>query len=106
MKIGCTPSELGESGEEKSRQAYLDYVTMYGGESYCLEPVYDPKAIAAMVREYDGFIFTGGQDVDPSCYGEERKPECQESAKIRDDFELLLAKECLRACSMSLPEER
>ena len=97
MKIGCTPSELCESGEEKIRQAYLDYVTMYGGESYCLEPVYDPEAIAAMVREYDGFIFTGGQDVDPSCYGEERKPECQESAKIRDDFELLLAKECLRA---------
>ena len=40
------------------------------------------------VSNCDGFIFTGGGDVDPSRYGEERIPECDEPSFERDEFEL------------------
>lgn len=96
MKIGCTPSELGLSEEEKIRPAYMEYVRMYGGEPECLEPTEDPETIREMVKAYDGFLITGGQDVDPSCYGAEREPLCEESTELRDTFEILLARECMR----------
>ena len=96
MKIGCTPSELGLSEEEKIRPAYMEYVRMYGGEPVCLDPVTEPEKITEMAEAYDGFLFTGGQDVDPSCYGAEREPECEEASELRDTFEILLARECMR----------
>ena len=44
------------------------------------------------IRDYitscDGFIFTGGNDIEPSRYGEQMIPECDETLPERDDFEL------------------
>ena len=35
----------------------------------------------------DGFLFSGGADVDPAIYGEEKKPTCDEIAHFRDELE-------------------
>ena len=40
----------------------------------------------------DGFLFTGGQDVSPSLYGEDARPTCGEICQARDECE----KELLR----------
>lgn len=40
----------------------------------------------------DGFVFTGGQDVDPELYGESKLPECCYQAPLRDNQELYMLK--------------
>lgn len=45
------------------------------------------------VRRFDGFVLTGGGDVDPSWYGEEREPLCGASDAERDAFEMALFRE-------------
>lgn len=47
----------------------------------------DEEALAQLAEELDGFLFTGGQDVEPSCYAEEKKETCQETCPDRDGME-------------------
>ncbi len=37
---------------------------------------------------FDGFLFTGGQDIGPDLYGQERIPECGYQAVLRDHQEI------------------
>lgn len=50
----------------------------------------DEELIAAYANEFDGFICTGGDDIDPSLYGEEKHPRCGTIESLRDTFELSL----------------
>lgn len=38
----------------------------------------------------DGFVFTGGQDISPELYGENKLPECSYQAPLRDRQELYM----------------
>lgn len=54
-------------------------------------PVIDNKADAEMLSDMcDGFLFTGGQDVDPAVYGTEKSELCGECSPERDTMEKLL----------------
>ncbi len=53
----------------------------------------DKELIRAYAAEFDGFIFTGGGDMDPSLYGEEILPACGRIAAERDAFEMALLTE-------------
>jgi putative glutamine amidotransferase len=44
-----------------------------------------------------GLVLTGGIDVDPALYGEQRQAEVEEIHRARDDFELGLLQEALHA---------
>jgi len=57
--------------------------------------VEDPWLIRAYAEEYDGFIFTGGDDVDPAAYGEEKLVECGEVEGQRDAFKIALLREII-----------
>lgn len=54
--------------------------------------VEDEHLIRSYAEEFDGFICTGGDDVDPALYGEEKHPKCGEIEAMRDTFELSLLK--------------
>ena len=43
-----------------------------------------------MVNEFDGFLFTGGQDVDPALYNQEMTEYCNEVSPERDYMEVIL----------------
>jgi len=54
-------------------------------------PITDDEAlIETYANEFDGFICTGGDDIDPSIYGEEKHPNCGAIESTRDIFELSL----------------
>lgn len=53
----------------------------------------DDELIRAYAQEFDGFIMTGGGDVNPARYGEEMLPECHKPEEGRDEFELALLRE-------------
>lgn len=51
-----------------------------------------PKHAAFWAKHLDGFLFTGGGDLDPKYFGQVRHPECGAPNGARDEFELALAK--------------
>lgn len=68
--------------------AYGRAVEMSGGVPLLLPYVEDEKIIDAFVELCDGFLFTGGVDVDPSYYGEEKKDTCGKTESNRDKLEM------------------
>lgn len=76
---------------------YMTAVGQAGGLPLMLPFQYDDESIDRMVELCDGLVFTGGEDIDPSRYHEERLPVCGESIPIRDELEIRLLRAALAA---------
>jgi len=77
-----------------------DYVTSVeraGGRARILEVSESPRALIGVL---DGLVLTGGGDVDPVLYGEERHAAIEDAEPGRDEFEIDLAR---RAVEEHLP---
>ena len=61
----------------------------------------DGADIAQLVDLCDGFLFTGGQDVSPQLYGEE-KPTCGELCPARDGLEWELLNRAIEQHKLTL----
>jgi putative glutamine amidotransferase len=71
---------------------YLDAVRLTGLNAIPVAP-----GAAAAVSEFAGLVLTGGNDVDASLYGQLRHPETQLPDRDRDDFEIRVLREMVRA---------
>lgn len=70
-------------------EQYLTGVTASGGIALLLPPQ-DPDAADAAIAGLDGVILSGGADVAPELYGEERHPLTDPARVDRDAWELAL----------------
>ncbi|NMC56332.1 MAG: gamma-glutamyl-gamma-aminobutyrate hydrolase family protein [Eubacteriaceae bacterium] len=75
---------------------YLKSIQYAGGIPVVLSLSDCEKEINQIAQDFDGFLFTGGHDVDPSVYGEEKLPFCANTCKYRDDFEKILFEKALK----------
>lgn len=57
----------------------------------------DEADLRQLVGLCDGLVFTGGPDVDPALYGEEKLPACKLVLPARDEMELTLLRLALAA---------
>ncbi len=55
----------------------------------------EEAAIEQLVAAADGIFITGGEDIEPKRYGEEREPFCQDVCLPRDEFEFKVIKHAL-----------
>ncbi len=70
---------------------YADAITRAGGVPVLLPPASDdPDAAVAVVERLDGLVISGGADVDPAQYGEERQDRTVVVRPDRDAWELAL----------------
>jgi len=76
---------------------YVASVEQAGGRARVLEVSDSPRKI---VDEIDGLLLTGGGDIDPVLYGDERHPTVEDAEPGRDEFEIDLAR---RAMGSDLP---
>ncbi len=74
---------------------YVSAIETAGGAPVILPYVKDAEVIEHYTRICDGFLFTGGLDIDPSRYGEEIKPTCGEIQKYRDELEFTVIERVL-----------
>jgi len=97
--IGVTPDWNAQAGKITVHQDYLDAVRRAGALPVLL-PLTEDAAQWDAAAGLDGLLFTGGGDVDPALYGEEKQPFCGEISPLRDAMEFGLLR---RALAMDTP---
>ena len=70
-------------------RAYLDAVVRAGGQPVVVDPAGD---LAPLLDRVDAVVLTGGPDVDPSLYGEERHAEVYGVDRAADESEAALVR--------------
>ena len=73
---------------------YLASVERSGARARVLEVSESPRAV---IDKIDGVLLTGGGDVDPVFYGQERHPSTYDAEPGRDEFEIDLARRAMEA---------
>ena len=89
--IGVTAS-LREEETHYCGCEYLTALTAQGALPVVLPVTEDEAMLRDYVQALDGFLFTGGGDVDPSLYGQWQRPACGSITPQRDAHELTLAR--------------
>ena len=76
--IGVCPLFDARSSRIWMRSEYLQAVEEVGGVPVVL-PLTDKRStVEALLDRLDGFLLTGGQDVDPAIYGQKKSSLCGE----------------------------
>lgn len=66
---------------------YLQAMSREGLTPVLITPAHEPASIRVLIRRCAGLLLTGGEDVEPSRYGEEPIPELEEVNPARDAME-------------------
>ena len=90
--IGVSGSRNVTERHHFVRENYMQSVVAAGGLPMMLPHTRDEALALQMLDELDGLLLTGGGDVEPARYGEEKLPVCDEPDAQRDDFELLIGR--------------
>lgn len=90
----------GDHGKACLHTDYMNAVLKEGGLAWGLPLTGEEHVLNAYLQEADGLILSGGGDVDPGLYGEERTILCGEADALRDAMEMYL---CRRALEMDVP---
>jgi putative glutamine amidotransferase len=91
--IGITtaPRTVEDRWLEALDRGNVDAVVQAGGLPVML-PVVEPSDAAALLDHLDGLLLTGGVDVDPSAYGQQRIEAVTTTDPTRDAHELALTR--------------
>lgn len=69
---------------------YMKGIEEAGGLPVMLPLTSDLDEIRQLSEEMDGYLFSGGPDIEPSLYGEEKRPACDVCCDLRDAMEIPL----------------
>ena len=96
--ISCgyeTPRVLPQVKSYAARESNTNAIEDAGGIPFIAPYWKDAEAIKQMVAMVDGVFMPGGDDIEPSEYGEQKRVECQGTVPERDAFELAVIKEAI-----------
>jgi putative glutamine amidotransferase len=94
-KIGVVPLYDEKRESYWMLPGYMKAVEEAGGLPFMLPLTADEGHIAQIARLFDGFLFTGGHDINPELYGEEKEALCGEICHERDAMETALFRRVL-----------
>ncbi|MCU9614598.1 gamma-glutamyl-gamma-aminobutyrate hydrolase family protein [Caldibacillus lycopersici] len=95
--IGVMPLYDEEKESYWMLPSYLKGIVEAGGIPIILPLINDSEAIKQLVESLDGFLLTGGQDVNPELYGERASSLCGKPLLARDTLEEFVIKYALEA---------
>jgi putative glutamine amidotransferase len=99
VPVGLTIGNSREAEVFSLRDDYVRAVQTAGGLPLVLAPG-KPEDAPALAAEYldrvQALVLSGGADIDPGLYGEDRHPTVERIFPERDAFELALCREALR----------
>lgn len=93
VEIGISYMDAEEMGEDL--QAYVDVVEQAGAVPVVLPLVATEEEAEEAIDEIDALIVTGGEDIDPSYYGQEPADTLETVNLDRDKSDMLVLEEAL-----------
>ena len=90
-------AEINDECTARMLSSYANAIEENGGLPLILPYVKTDAAVSKFVEICDGFVFTGGADVEPKRFGEPTHPACGEIRLMRDDLELRAAEHILKS---------
>lgn len=91
--IAVMPQFDTDTENYKLVPAYIKAILDAGGLPMIIPFTNDKADIEQIAAMFDAFLFTGGQDIDPSLYGEEKQEYCDRIVCDRDTLDISLMKE-------------
>ena len=91
-KIGITSQYDNYQGSLKLSPFYADVIEASGGVPFILPYTRNLELLDSFANSLDGFVFSGGANIDPQKYGEATADNCGNIEFERDLFELSLCK--------------
>lgn len=88
-------AEVDDEKNNRMKHSYSVAIEQAGGIALQLPYSENEEALEDYVARLDGFVFTGGADIDPKHFGEEKKDVCGRIYPFRDAFELRIFKKIL-----------
>ncbi len=95
--IGLVCSFANEGRRYVANATYMDAILKSGGLPVVIPYITDGDDAVGYLSRFDGILFSGGPDVHPREYGEEKLPECGDIVESRDVAERLLVSSGLLA---------
>ena len=92
--IGIVPSWV-EERKVTVNQDYIEAVLRAGGTPVIFPVAAGQERISGLLDLVDGLLLTGGVDVNPAEYGEQKLPCCGEGSAGRDTMEFPMCREAL-----------
>jgi putative glutamine amidotransferase len=74
---------------------YMQGLEEAGAVPVILNLTVSEKVLKQMACSFDGFLFTGGHDVNPELYGQEKTVYCEEICEMRDQMEAYIFREAV-----------
>ena len=90
--VGISHAGDATEGVYRIAQEYVKSLIGVDVLPVILPPATDDKRIEQMLDMCDGILLSGGPDIEPARYGEQKIEKCGEISEERDAFELLLTK--------------
>lgn len=90
--IGLTHSLHLDEDALHTPTSYPSAVIAAGGVPLILPSTTDPDVLNRYLDMVDGILFSGGDDINPTCYGEPQLRQCGDICPLRDEYELLLCR--------------
>lgn len=94
--IGVMPLYDSERDSLWEIPGYFDMLRHEGGLPMMLPLTDDPAELDWFMEHCGGFLLTGGQDVAPESYGQQRIPECGESCAPRDRMDMYVLRRAVQ----------
>jgi len=82
---------LGGAHRVRLNSSYLIALESAGLVPVVIPPLASPGHCRAILERVDGLLLTGGEDVDPALYGQDRIEKCGIPNRARDETEIALA---------------
>lgn len=81
-----------DTNNYKVTPAYVKAIQAAGGFPFVIPFTTDENELDYIIDNFDAFLITGGQDIDPSLYGEEKDENCGLIVADRDAIDIPLIK--------------
>ena len=95
VKIGVTPLFKADKKIWWMVPGYMEAILKVGGIPIMIPLTDDKEILDEIFNNVDGFLFTGGQDINPQLYNEEKKEMCGYQCDTRDNQEVYLMRKAL-----------
>ncbi len=92
----CAIENLDGLLKSQLQRTYVDSIAGAGGVPIILPFTESEEEIEEYTELCDGFLFTGGNDINPLRYGEVKSDFCGATEDLRDSFEFAVARLAIR----------